>query len=83
MKDVLIIAEAGVNHNGNIENAYKLVDAAENMHIGEKVHTEFVGLKNCILVQTEDANLVLTKESSQEVKNIFQDLERQESKLIE
>ena len=28
MSRVLIIAEAGVNHNGSIENAFKLVDAA-------------------------------------------------------
>ncbi len=28
MKKVLIIAEAGVNHNGSIENAFKLVDVA-------------------------------------------------------
>ena len=28
MKETLIIAEAGVNHNGDIELAYKLVDAA-------------------------------------------------------
>lgn len=28
MSQVLIIAEAGVNHNGSIENAFKLVDAA-------------------------------------------------------
>ena len=27
-KHVMIIAEAGVNHNGNIENAFRLVDAA-------------------------------------------------------
>lgn len=30
MTKVLIIAEAGVNHNGDIENAFKLVDAAAN-----------------------------------------------------
>lgn len=28
-KDVFIIAEAGVNHNGNMENAFKLVDEAK------------------------------------------------------
>ena len=28
MKKVLIIAEAGVNHNGDIELAKKLIDAA-------------------------------------------------------
>lgn len=28
MSKVLIIAEAGVNHNGSIENAFKLIDAA-------------------------------------------------------
>ncbi len=28
MSKVLIIAEAGVNHNGSMENAYKLIDAA-------------------------------------------------------
>lgn len=28
MKDIIIIAEAGVNHNGSLENAFKLVDAA-------------------------------------------------------
>lgn len=28
MSKVLIIAEAGVNHNGNLENAFKLIDAA-------------------------------------------------------
>ncbi|WP_326984852.1 N-acetylneuraminate synthase [Chryseobacterium sp. MYb264] len=28
MKKVVIIAEAGVNHNGNLDNAFKLIDAA-------------------------------------------------------
>jgi len=30
MKNVIIIAEAGVNHNGNIENAKKLIDVASS-----------------------------------------------------
>lgn len=30
MKHVVIIAEAGVNHNGNIENALRLIDVAAN-----------------------------------------------------
>jgi len=29
-KHVMIIAEAGVNHNGSIENAFRLIDAAAN-----------------------------------------------------
>jgi len=30
MKKTFIIAEAGVNHNGSLETAYKLIDAAKN-----------------------------------------------------
>ncbi|WP_443936888.1 N-acetylneuraminate synthase [Pedobacter sp. MW01-1-1] len=30
MNNTIIIAEAGVNHNGNIENAFRLIDAAVN-----------------------------------------------------
>ena len=31
MRKILIIAEAGVNHNGLISNCYKLIDAAKNV----------------------------------------------------
>lgn len=30
MNDVYIIAEAGINHNGSLENAYKLINLAKN-----------------------------------------------------
>ena len=30
MNHVLIIAEAGVNHNGSLDLAYKMVDAAKS-----------------------------------------------------
>jgi mannose-1-phosphate guanylyltransferase len=58
------------------------VDSNGNMHIGNNIHTEFIGLQNCILVQTDDANLVLSKEASQDVKQVYQELERIQSSLI-
>jgi len=58
------------------------VDQNGNMQIGSKKHTAFAGLQNCILVETEDANLVLAKEASQDVKQIYQELEQMKSNLI-
>jgi len=58
------------------------VDQNGNMQIGNKKFTAFAGLSNCILVQTEDANLVLAKEASQDVKQIYQELEQKKSNLI-
>lgn len=59
------------------------VDENGNMHIGPSKHTVFLGLKNCILVETKDANLVLTKEVSQEVKRVHQDLEKKNPELLD
>jgi len=58
------------------------VDQNGNMQIGSKKFTAFAGLQNCILVETEDANLVLAKEASQDVKQIYQELEQNNSNLI-
>ncbi|WP_093114425.1 mannose-1-phosphate guanylyltransferase [Salinimicrobium catena] len=58
------------------------VDEFGNMVIGSDSFTAFIGLKNSILVFTEDANLVLQKEASQDVKNIYQKLEQEKSLLI-
>ena len=57
-------------------------DAAGNMVIGTCLHTEFLGLKNKILIQTEDAILVLKKDKSQEVKKIFERLEKEIPHLV-
>ena len=59
------------------------VDTNGNMVIGTDVYTAFVGLKNVIFVHTENANLILQKESSQEVKNIYTELERNNSNLLD
>lgn len=58
-----------------IKNGHK-VDKNGNMVIGSKRHTEFLGLKKCILVVTEDAMLVLKKEKSQDVKKIYENLKK-------
>lgn len=58
------------------------VDASGNMHIGSSKYTAFAGLQNCILVETEDAILVLAKESSQDVKTVYQELEATNPSLL-
>lgn len=49
-------------------------DEDGNMVIGTNIHTEFLGLKKCILVATDDAILILKKEKAQKVKDIYENL---------
>ena len=58
------------------------IDKNGNMVIGTNNYTAFVGLKNCIFVYTETANLILQKESSQDVKSVYNELERKNSSLL-
>jgi mannose-1-phosphate guanylyltransferase len=58
------------------------IDGNGNMVIGCEKHTTFLGLKNTIFVHTETANLILQKENSQDVKDIYSELERQNSDLL-
>jgi mannose-1-phosphate guanylyltransferase len=58
------------------------VDKNGNMVIGTDNYTAFVGLKNTIFVYTETANLILQKDSSQDVKNIYNQLERENPDLL-
>ncbi len=58
------------------------VDANGNMQIGSQKHTSFLGLEDCILVSTNDANLVLSKAASQNVKELYQELEKNNIQLI-
>lgn len=58
------------------------VDANGNIEIGVDKHVSFVGLQNCIVVNTPDALLVVQKENSQDVKQLYQYLESIDSPLI-
>lgn len=55
------------------ESGHK-VDKNGNMVIGTSLYTEFLGFKKSILVVTNDAILVLKKEKSQKVKDIYENL---------
>ncbi|WP_343707633.1 mannose-1-phosphate guanylyltransferase [Flavobacterium sp.] len=74
---------------GSFESVYDYLsskghstDANGNMVIGCDKHTTFLGLRNTIFVYTETANLILQKESSQDVKDIYSELEKQNSDLL-
>ncbi|TDD75926.1 mannose-1-phosphate guanylyltransferase [Flavobacterium caseinilyticum] len=58
------------------------VDQNGNMVIGTDNYTAFVGLKNTIFVHTPTANLILQKEFSQDVKHVYNELEKENSKLL-
>ena len=65
-----------------VESGYP-VDQDGNMVIGCDKFTAFVGLKNTIFVNTNDAILVLSKEASQDVKGVYQQLIDENSPLIQ
>ncbi|APG60435.1 mannose-1-phosphate guanylyltransferase [Christiangramia salexigens] len=58
------------------------VDENGNMVIGSENYTAFVGLQDSILVCTSDANLVLSREQSQDVKKVYSELESSNSILV-
>ena len=76
------------NDLGSFESLYDYlrstghpVDENGNMVIGTEIFTAFVGLKDSILVHTPDALLILQKEKSQDVKKIYNQLEKYKSTL--
>lgn len=54
-----------------------------NIVIGTEIFTGFVGLKNTLFIHTKDAFLVVQKEKSQDVKKIYNMLEKHQSKLLD
>ena len=74
---------------GSFESIYEYLekeghpmDDFGNIVIGTNIHTEFTGLTNTILIQTLDAILVLRKESAQDVKKVYERLEKEKPDLI-
>jgi mannose-1-phosphate guanylyltransferase len=59
------------------------VDAQGNMVIGTEIHTEFTGLSKTILIHTSDAILVLNKANAQDVKKVYERLEKEKPGLVD
>ena len=58
-------------------------DDQGNIVIGTDIYTGFVGLSNSIFIYTKDAFLIVQKEKSQDVKKIYNMLEKHQSKLLD
>ncbi|WP_166921678.1 mannose-1-phosphate guanylyltransferase [Flavobacterium poyangense] len=74
---------------GSFESVYDYLvskghstDNNGNMVIGSDKYTAFLGLKNTIFVCTDTANLILQKENSQDVKDLYGELEKVNSHLL-
>ena len=59
------------------------IDSKGNMVIGSELHIEFVGLSNSILICTADAILVLNKDKAQDVKKVYERLEKEKPGLVD
>jgi mannose-1-phosphate guanylyltransferase len=53
-----------------------------NCVVGSTKHVEFLGVNDLVLVETNDAILVLAKKSSQDVKKIYEKLEKERPELV-
>ena len=54
----------------------------DNLFLGTDKHVEFVGVKDVILVETKDAILVLNRNNAQDVKKVYERLEKDNPRLL-
>jgi mannose-1-phosphate guanylyltransferase len=55
---------------------------SNNCVVGSTKHVEFLGVDNLVLVETPDAILILNKNHSQDVKHIYERLEKEKPELV-
>ncbi|MEN2283866.1 sugar phosphate nucleotidyltransferase [Algoriphagus sp. SE2] len=85
----VVASEFSWSDMGSFESIYDYfkrqghpIDSKGNMVIGTDIHTEFTGMKNTLLIQTPDAILVLKKDQAQDVKKVFERLEKERPDLV-
>jgi len=79
MKHIIIIAEAGVNHNGNLESAFRLVDAAKEAGV-DYVKFQTFKSENLVSKKAQKASYQIenTKNSTESQLEMLQKLELSE-----
>lgn len=76
------------NDLGSFESVWEYLgkdskeNIAGNLVLGSQKHVEFIGLENLILVETEDAILVMPKDKTQLVKEVYERLEKEKPELL-
>jgi len=76
------------NDLGSFESVWEYLgtDSKENIGgnlvLGSKKHVEFIGLENLILVETDDAILIMPKDKTQHVKGVYERLEKEKPELL-
>jgi len=56
--------------------------SVKNLVLGSNKHVEFLGVENLILVETPDAILVVPRDQTQDVKKVYERLEKEKATLI-
>jgi len=76
------------NDLGSFESIWDYLEKSDetlkdkNLVLGSRKHVEFIGLENLILVETDDAILVMPRNQTQDVKKVYERLEREKPELL-
>ncbi len=54
----------------------------KNLVLGSQKHVEFIGMENTILVETDDAILIMPRDKAQDVKTVYERLEKENPELL-
>lgn len=84
----VVPASFGWSDMGSFEALYEYIlqkegaSSGTNLALGSKKHVEFVGVDDVVLVETPDAILVLNKNNAQDVKKLYERLEKENPDLL-
>lgn len=85
----VVCSEFGWSDLGSFDSLWEYLDnheegpSRQNLVLGTEKHVEFLGVDNLVLVETDDAILILPRSMSQDVKNIYERLEKERPELLQ